>query len=242
MQAMHGTYSQASSPEVSEFEIKNARRKRFVELYQASNWQGVVDEFDGYDFKQHYEEFNDYQGMAIAWMNLGNDERAKEYIEQAASSTYSLNQKSEAYLNMAILYRNVEKYQQALEWVLKSEPSQLRAMKDWPHFYRAIRVGAECFMKLGLIDEGINFLKQAPTSARILDRDLADVFEWLGQFYEQKGDFGKALKSYQKVVTVRYDKEINRRILDLNQLIYESEKERDYKRSKRKRKDDDNDL
>lgn len=229
-------------PADSDWERKNAPRNRFVQLYKDKNWQGIVDEFDGYDFTQHYEEFNDYQAMAIAWMWLGNEEKAGAYVERAAASSHYLRKKAEAYLNMAILCRENEKYDQALEWLLKADPSGLRAEKDWELFYRAMRVGAECFMRLGLIDEGITFLKQAPTSARILDRDLADVFEWLGQFYEQKGDFGKALKAYQKVVTVRYDKEINRRILDLNQLVYEAEKERDDKRAKRKRKEDGQDF
>jgi hypothetical protein len=44
------------------------------------------------------------------------------------------------------------------------------------------------------------------------------------------------LKSYQKVVTVRYDREINRRILDLNQLVYENEAEKDARRARAKRK------
>lgn len=225
-------YTGASAPSVpSEWEQKNARRNRFVQMYKDRDWKGMVSEFDGYDFKQHHESFSDYQGMAVAWWHLGNEGKAEQYIKLALEAYDA--RPSEAFVNMAILNSQSEKYEKALEWLLKSNPSQMRAEKNWSLFYRSMRVGAECFMKLGMIDEGITFLKQAPTSARILDHDLADVFEWLGQFYEQKGDFGKALKVYQKVVTVRYDKELNRKILDLNQLVYEQEAEREERRRKK---------
>ncbi len=219
----------------SEWEQKNARRNRFAQLYKDKNWQGVVDEFDGYDFTQHYESFNDYQGMAQAWWHLGNVGKAEEYIE--LSLTAHDASPSVAFLNMAVLNREADNYEKSLEWVLKANPSQLRADKNWSLFYRSMRIGAECYMKLGLLDEGITFLKQSPTSARILDHDLADVFQWLGEFYEKAGAYDKALKSYQKVVTVRYDKEINRKILDLNQIVYEQDTERDAKRRKRRRLD-----
>lgn len=232
--------SPSAAQEESEWQRKNARRNRFVQMYKDKNWQGMVDEFDGYDFKQHYEEFNDYQAMAMAWWHLGNAEKAEQYVELALTANDA--RPREAFLNMAILNREAGNYEKALEWVLKADPSQLRADKHWTLFYRSMRVGAECFMSLGLIEEGITFLKQAPTSARILDHDLADVFELLGAFYEKSGAYDKALKSYQKVVTVRYDKEMNRKILDLNQLVYEAEKDRDDKRAKRKRKEDDQDF
>ncbi len=220
--------------EKSDWQQKNEVRNRFVRLYQNKDWAGMIRDFDGYNFEQHYETFSDYQAMAMAWWHEGDEGKAEQYIEKAVKAHNAIP--GQAYVNMAILNREKGQHEKALEWLLKADPSAMRANKDWGMFYRAMRVGAECFENLGRIEEGITFLKQAPTSARILDHDLADVFQLLGRFYEKTGAYEKALKSYQKVVTVRYDKEINRRILDLNQLIYEAEAERDERRGKRNRR------
>lgn len=218
----------------TEWEHKKNKYNHFVTLFHGQKWQDIVDEYDGYDFEQYSSTFDDYQVIATAFFHLDNDEKTAHYIELAASN--ASYKKAEAYLNAAIMYLRAGKYDRSMEWLLKSEPSQLRADKNWDLFYRSMRVGAECFMSLGLIDEGITFLKQAPTSARILDGNLADVFEWLGQFYEKKGVYDKALKSYQKVVTVRYDKELNKKILDLNELVLEQEMFKEERAMKRKNK------
>lgn len=224
----------------TEWEAKKDKYNHFVTLFNDKQWQNIIDEFDGYDFEQYSSTFDDYQVVATAFFHLGNDEKTAHYIELAASN--ASYKKSQAYLNAAIMYLRAGKYDRSMEWLLKSEPSQLRADKKWDIFYKSMRVGAECFMNLGLIDEGITFLKQAPTSARILDADLADVFEWLGQFYEKKGIYDKALKSYQKVVTVRYDKELNKKILDLNQLVLEQDMLKEERAMKRKTKRDEWDI
>jgi tetratricopeptide (TPR) repeat protein len=233
--------SKQGKPNLSKAELnqRNEKRNRFIELYTESNWQAITDEFEGYNFTLDNNEYDDYQAMAQAWINMGDESKAHAYMERVLESAYGVR-KSEAFLNMAIFYMDLNKFDKAIEMILNSTPNTLRNEKQWSQFYRAMRLGAECFMNLGMIDEGIAFLKQAPITARIIDKDLADVLEWLGEFYEKKGYYDKAQKSYQKVVTVRFDKELNKKILDLNQLIYENEQEKDRKKmSQRRKKGDD---
>lgn len=208
------------------------KRKKFIDLYNSKNWDGLISNFENEELEKLGNGFSDYQGLGVAYLNTNQFDKAESAFNKAIDGSDPVSS-SKAALNLAIFYRDLGHLEKTIEWVLKSNPNLLRKERQWDDFYRSMRVGGTAFRDLGLVEEGITFLKNAPISARIIDNNLADVFELLGELSAQKSDFKNALKYFQKVVTVRYDKAINAKILDLNQLIYEEELVKDEMKRKR---------
>ena len=212
----------------SEWEQRNEWRNHLAKLYELNDWRSLIMMYESPEF-QTYSYDDDLEIIAAAYFKQGNQEKAEElvntFIEKAPYN------KARACLNLAIHYRDAENLEKAIEWVLNSDPSKLRAEKNWSDFYRAMRIGGQSFMNLGKPEEAINFLRLAPTTARILDLDLAEVLYLLGDCYEATGQYEKALKCYQKFVTVKYDKAVNAKILEMNRLVYEQEVEKEERKA-----------
>lgn len=214
------------------YENYKKENNKFAQLYKDEKWSEITLNYNEDNLQGHLDYAEKLQAVGLAWFKLKNYEEAEKFVLLASNKGYG-EHVAIPLINIAILYRDEEMPEKSLEWVLKVDHSDLRSDKKWPQYYRTMRVGAEAFKALGRYEEGINFLKNAPITARIINEDLADVLELLSDFYERTGQFDKALKCLQKVVTARFDKDVNDKIRDLTSLIEEKQAEKAFLKNKK---------
>lgn len=222
------SYEDSPSP----WEIQKKIRNGFATLYKNQEWAQLIDYYHSETFIPH-REWNDTLALIMALDKLGRFEEAKATAEELYDDASSYEQ-SQLCDTMAIMLSDRGAYIEAIGWLQRIDMAELRHEKSWYQYYRYIRVGAKCFMSQNKFEEAIPWLSQAPINSRILNKDLADVHELLGQCFEETGELKRALKHYQKVVTVRYSKELNGKILELNGMIYELDAEKEARARKKK--------
>ncbi|ADK80863.1 cyclic nucleotide-binding domain-containing protein [Sediminispirochaeta smaragdinae] len=147
------------------------------------------------------------RNIPLAEQNAQGSTRSSVPVSAAAPAREELSNAAKAYYN-AVSLHSQEKYQEALkefQHIASDKGDQEYAAKA------AFEIG-RCYFALGRYDECIRHLsgmiKTYPKHP-----DLTDALFYVGNCYEKKDDFPKALGFYKKILTmVREDMPIHRKV------------------------------